>query len=335
MSWFGYFIIILALSLAMELVLIRYVSRFFETRRLGGVAIVLIFLMGILFNPEIVITPQIGAILSGMVAILIFGLVDDFQDLSWKKQLIFQIGLGLWLVIWGYQINYISSPVGGVWRFDFLTWQLAGIQLSIISTVLVIGWVLLLINSLNWVDGMDGLAGGISLLASIAIFLVSLYPEVRQPALAIVALIFAGALLGFWWFNIPPARIEAGSSGSYCMGFVMAALAIMAGTKIATALIVLAIPVADALWVLVERKRDGQGLTKKDQLSRHLHYKLRKIGWSDLKILLTYLIFLSVSLFLSLYFDQRFYKIVLLVGEWLLVFLFIGWVSRKLTKPKF
>jgi len=112
----------------------------------------------------------------------------------------------------------------------------------------------------------------------------SLNPEVNQPPVGIIAVILAGAVLGFLIFNFYPAGIMAGTSGAMFMGFALAALAIFAGTKIATALLIMAIPIIDVFWVMGERIKAGDSIFKSD--TRHLHRKLMELGWTQRKIAL-------------------------------------------------
>jgi UDP-GlcNAc:undecaprenyl-phosphate GlcNAc-1-phosphate transferase len=144
----------------------------------------------------------------------------------------------------------------------------------------------LLINATNWLDGIDGLSGGVSIISASTILVLSLRSEVNQPPIAIICSIFIGAVLGFLIFNFNPAKIMAGTSGSMFMGFMLAVMAIFAGTKIATALLVMAIPVIDSVWVITERIRKKRSIFRPDKA--HLHFKLLDLGWSQKKICFYY-----------------------------------------------
>ena len=298
--------------------------------RSGGISIILAFLVLVFFSTELEKTTQITGLLIGVFLILIFGIVDDFKDINWKKQLFFQVLLAAILIFSGYSINYITGPYQEMIRLDKLILNIGSFSLSIISSLVIIAWVVSIINAINWVDGIDGLVGTLALLSSIALVVVSLLQHVNQPAIAIISLIFAGSICGFFWFNAPPARIEAGTSGSYAIGFILASLAIIAGTKIATSMIVLAIPIVDSIWVIAERKKTGKPITKRDK--RHLHYKLRSIGWSDKQIILLYGSFVSTMLFLFFISQARIIKLSIVVLEVLIILLFIGFVTKIKTK---
>jgi UDP-N-acetylmuramyl pentapeptide phosphotransferase/UDP-N-acetylglucosamine-1-phosphate transferase len=154
------------------------------------------------------------------------------------------------------------------------------------SAILVVAWVVMVINAINWADGVDGLSGGITLIASAVILILSLRPEVNQPPIAILSAILFGTVGAFLVFNFNPSRILAGTSGAMFMGFSLAVLAIFSGTKIATALLVLTIPIIDSFWVIGERIKKRVSIFKPDR--NHLHYKLMELGWSQKKIAFSY-----------------------------------------------
>ncbi|TAK97077.1 undecaprenyl/decaprenyl-phosphate alpha-N-acetylglucosaminyl 1-phosphate transferase [Patescibacteria group bacterium] len=254
--------------------------------RLGGLAIAGAFLLTILLDSHLFISHSLVGVLWGVVAILGFGLWDDWRELNWQTQLTFQLGLAGLLVWWGIRVEYVANPWGGLWLLQ------SGLSFWI-GAVVAVCWIVILINVMNWIDGVDGLSGSVTLITSATIFFLALKTEVNQPPLAILAAGFAGAVLGFLVFNFSPARLLAGTAGSMLMGFVLAALSIFAGAKVATALLVLTIPVVDFLWVIGERWRAGKSIFVSD--SRHLHHKLLARGWSHQKITLTYL-FITTTL---------------------------------------
>lgn len=248
--------------------------------RLGGVAIILSFSAGLLLDPDLVITARIWSILIAAVIILIVGTLDDRKEIFWKTQLFFQVVIAILVYVMGTRIYFITNPLGGVIQLS------NGLDFNILGIVILIFWVIALTNALNWLDGIDGLAGGVTFISAMTLFLLSLSPEVYQPPVAIICLVLAGSVLGFLIFNFYPARILAGTSGSMFMGFIIAVIAVFAGAKIATALLTLAIPIVDAMWVIFERIKNKKSVFSAD--SRHLHYKLMKLGWSQRKIAFYY-----------------------------------------------
>jgi UDP-GlcNAc:undecaprenyl-phosphate/decaprenyl-phosphate GlcNAc-1-phosphate transferase len=246
------------------------------TPRIGGIVMILVFILTVLLNKDLFITPEMYGIMAALLIVMAVGIWDDLKEIYWKVQLFFQIAISILIFIFGVRIYYITNPLtGGILNLD------SGYGV-LISIALVIFWIILIINSINWIDGIDGLSGGVVLISACTIFFLSLKTEVNQPPIAILASIFSGAVLGFLIFNFSPAKAMAGTSGSVFMGFVLAVLAIIAGTKIATMLLVMAIPVIDFLWVVGERISQKKSIFRPDK--RHLHYKLIELGWSEKKI---------------------------------------------------
>lgn len=251
-----------------------------DISRIGGMAMILAFNLAILLNRDLVITPEICGIMIASLIIMVLGLWDDIRELYWKTQLFFQVAVSILVFIFGTRIYYVTNPfTGGILNLD------SGFRV-IISTGLVIFWIVFVMDCINWSDGIDGLSGGIAFLSAMTIFFLSLKNEVNQPPVAILACILAGEILGFIIFNFHPAKIMAGTSGAFFMGFAIAILAIISGTKIATAILVLVIPIVDFLWVIGERIRNKKSIFKPDK--SHLHYKLLKLGWSEKKIVFWY-----------------------------------------------
>lgn len=242
--------------------------------RLGGVAMLIAFFVTVLWDQNLVISEQIFGLLLGMGLVFLFGLWDDFSELGWRVQIFFQTALTFILFIFGMRIYSLTSPMGGAWILPPDNFLIAFSALFL--------WLLLVMNAMNWLDGLDGLSGGVSLITFATVFFLSLKPEVNQPAVAILSIIGVGVTAGFLLFNIHPARIMAGTVGSLFLGFFITSLAVIAGTKIATALLVLSLPIADALWVIVERLRAHTSIFQADE--RHLHFKLRSLGWSERRI---------------------------------------------------
>jgi len=244
--------------------------------RWGGLAIVLSFNASILLSGDLVISFELWGMMLASLLILIVGIRDDIHELSWKFQFVFQSLIAGVIFLFGIRIRYLVDPFFGKMIHLDSGWM---IELSFLAGLV---WVLLLMNAMNWLDGIDGLSGGITLIAVLTIFFLSLKAEVNQPPIAIVTMILVGSILGFLIFNFNPGKIMAGTAGSMFMGFSLAVLAIFSGTKIATTLLVLMIPLIDFVWVIRERWKRGGSIFVPDK--NHLHYKLLELGWSQKKI---------------------------------------------------
>ena len=278
-------------------------------KRWGGIVLIVVFWAIVFFHRELEITKQLQGILVGSVGILFFGILDDWKKFSWWVQIIFQIGLVVLLVRFGFEINYFAGIGGDEIRIDQFIWQ----GISVGSAMFIFFWVVGIMNAVNWVDGVDSSMGAVALVGGMSLIFVSFLPEVNQPAIAILASVFLGVIMSFLFFNFPPAKVEAGTSGSYFVGFILATLAIIAGSKIVTLMIVLILPLIDFILVVIERWRGRRSIFKRD--NSHLHYQLRKIGWSDWKIFLSYFIFLSGILVLYSLLDNRMERVLLLLVE--------------------
>lgn len=260
--------------------------------RIGGVAALLAFLIAIAVDQNLVITSDIAGLLFGAIVLFAAGLIDDVKDISWKWQLGIQAALVVSVIVFfSVQIESITIPFGSAIYFQgALFW---------IGAFLTFVWFLSLINAMNWIDGIDGLSPGIMVLASLVLFAVSLRPEVMQPPVAILAITLAGSYLGLFFFNFPAAKIFSGTVGTFFGGFAIAYLSIFAGAKIASAFLVLSIPLFDALWVVWKRVQAGHHVTMPDK--RHMHFVLqKKFGWSKRRTLFVLLGAVFILAFISM-----------------------------------
>lgn len=287
--------------------------------RLGGLAMLVAFLTTFFLDPHLVMTREFAGLFVGSALILFFGLWDDVSELDWKIQVFFQVALTVIIFIFGMRITSFPNPLGGAWFFPIDNFVFLGF-------ILLFVWMFLVMNAMNWLDGLDGLSGSTACITFLTIFFLSLKPEVNQPPIAILASIGMGTTLGFLLFNIHPARIVAGTVGSMFLGFLIATLAIIAGTKIATALLVLALPIADALWVIMMRLRAGSPIFEADK--RHLHYKLMELGWSEKRISWTFF-FTTACIALIALSTQAFGKFAAILIVLGIIFSFLFFVERK------
>ncbi|MDQ1284380.1 MAG: hypothetical protein QG620_728 [Patescibacteria group bacterium] len=260
--------------------------------RIGGVAMILVFNLVILLNKDLVLTPELWGMMVGTIVLMVVGVRDDIKEIYWKIQFFFQVVVSVLVFVLGVRIYYVTNPLsGGVINMEY------GIGV-LFSAALVVVWIVTVINATNWLDGIDGLSSGIAVITAITIAVLSLRKEVSQPAVAIIAAIFSGTVLGFLVFNFNPARAMAGTSGAMFLGFAIAVLAVFSGTKIATAILVMAIPIIDFFWVIGQRIRSGQPIFRPDR--NHLHYRLLELGWPQKKIALVYYLITSAIAVIAL-----------------------------------
>jgi UDP-GlcNAc:undecaprenyl-phosphate GlcNAc-1-phosphate transferase len=179
-------------------------------------------------------------------------------------------------------------------------------------------WIVLMINVINWLDGVDGLASGVGLIASIILFILSISKEVNQVSTAILSIVLAGSLLGFLPFNFNPAKIFLGDIGSMFIGFMLAIFAIISGGKFATAALVLGLPILDALWVIASRLINHQVPWQADR--RHLHHRLLDAGFSQRQ---SVLFLYAVSIFFGIIALQSGTHQKLIVFAWLVALMLI------------
>lgn len=236
--------------------------------RLGGLAIFISFLLGfIIFLPE---TIEAWPILIGSTIIVLTGLLDDLKELSAKTKLTGQLLAAIVTVLGGIQIEFITLPFGDRIEFGYLA-----IPLTIL-------WIVGITNAINLIDGLDGLAAGVS---SIALLTISgLAISMGNPLIALIGLILLGSTLGFLFYNFHPAKMFMGDTGALFLGYMISVLAVMGLFKniaifsLIVPIIILGVPILDTVFAIVRRIVQNKPLSAPDKL--HLHHCLVKLGFS-------------------------------------------------------
>ncbi len=240
--------------------------------RLGGLAMFfgcmvtfLIFLTGF---------EQYRGIFLGMVIIVIVGIIDDSLGLEPKLKFLGQVVAALAaMVMSDVNIDFLGGVLGSHYSLGFLSWPL---------TIL---WIVGITNAINLSDGLDGLAGGISLIAFTSFGILAYQRGDMQ--IFTLCLVFVGSILGFLRYNTHPAEIFMGDSGSLFLGYCLATLSIAGNFKSVTAVtlitpvLVLLVPIADTLWAIIRRIREGRSPFSADKL--HFHHKLLNTGMDHSK----------------------------------------------------
>ena len=293
----------------------------------GGVAILLGFVVvsfallvansviGLHFvdRPQIIQRPQTLALLGGAVLAVGVGLLDDWFQLRARWQFIGQFVLAGVAVALGVAVTIINDPFSANG-----TLVIPG-AFVVVATLI---WIVGMINSMNFIDGLDGLSSGIALIAAVTLGVINLTADPVQPYVAMFCFVLAGALAGFLRWNFHPASIFAGTSGIMLVGYVLAVLSILGSAKIAVAALVLGVPIMDTFWIVIRRVASGRSPFAADR--SHIHHRLLDLGLSHRgTVLLIYVVCMLLAV-LSLVLSGRnqmyaFLGLVVLFGLVLLV----------------
>ena len=247
----------------------------------GGLGIIAsILLCAVIFLEP---TKEILAVLIGAVLLTIVSFIDDARGLPISIRLLTQAAAAGALVVGGLGLESLPLPMGDIslthigFLFDGFWGQY---YIHPIADALTLVWIMLLVNSFNWMDGIPGQSVGISAIAAgvLALLAASGFHTADQTATLTLALAVLGACLGFFCFTIQKNKILLGDTGSQPLGFLVGSLAILSGGKIATTVFVASIPVLDALLVMALRMQRGQ-LPWKGDLT-HAHHRLLAAGLS-------------------------------------------------------
>ena len=242
--------------------------------RLGGLAIFLGFMFAV-----VLMVPMNGSergMLLGAVIIVVLGIFDDIYALPAKLKFVVQIVAALVSVLAGNQISILSNPnifsENPIWVLD--DWL--SIALSVI-------WVVAITNAVNLIDGLDGLACGVSTISSAAMLIIALLVSELDVAMIMGALV--GACIGFLPYNFNPAKIFMGDTGATFLGFIMANMSIQGMFKMCTIIsfvapfLILGLPIFDVCFAVVRRLSKGQSPMRPDR--SHIHHRLIDMGLSQ------------------------------------------------------
>lgn len=254
----------------------------------GGIILVLVFVVsGLLFTE---IDSNVLGVIIGALMIAGVSFLDDLKDVNPWIRLFVQFLAALTIVVSGIGIESISIPFGGVIELDQYNLEVPIgenlLTFIIFADIFTILWIILIVNTMNFLDGLNGLVSGVGLIASITIFILSIgdHNIIDQTTVATLAIILAFACFAFWIFDFHPARILMGDTGSMFIGFLLAVFAIFSGGKIATAFLVLGFPILDAFWVIMRRVMQGKSPMQGDL--KHLHHRLIEVGLTERKALI-------------------------------------------------
>ena len=252
--------------------------------RLGGLAIYIGFMAAVLFC--VPVRHELLGLLLGCTAIVALGIWDDICNIPAKVKLVGQIVAACIPIAFGIQIEWLTNPFGTLIVLP-----------ELVAVPVTIFWIIGFTNTVNLIDGLDGLAAGVSFIASVSMFLLAYTMNQYLPAMIIVAM--AGAALGFLQYNFNPAKIFMGDTGSMLLGYTMAVAAVLGLVKTAATialvvpLIALGLPILDTLFAIIRRKMSGVPIFQPDK--GHLHHRLLALGMSQKQAVLI-MYFVSIML---------------------------------------
>lgn len=262
--------------------------------RLGGLGIFLAFLLSLLailpFVPDGMLSSRdinfIAAFLIGGTLITLIGALDDRFDLNAKLKFLAQIAVACMVVFaFDIRVDFVNVPFQDAYS-SLESW---------ISIPLTIFWIVGVTNAINLIDGLDGLAAGVSGIAIGTIFVMSLL--MGNYMVAMLCLVLLGSIVGFLFFNFHPAKIFMGDTGSLFLGFCLAMLSMLGFKQIAivsfiTPLIIIGVPLSDTFFAIIRRKLQKKPIFSPDK--GHLHHCLRELGFSHRQ---TVLIIYGIAVF--------------------------------------
>jgi UDP-GlcNAc:undecaprenyl-phosphate GlcNAc-1-phosphate transferase len=241
--------------------------------RLGGLAIYISFIAGVLLlQPD---SPHSLPILLGSLIIVLTGIIDDIRELSPRVKLMGQLAAALVVVLSGIHVEFINLPFGGQLEF------------GIFSIPLTILWIVGVTNAINLIDGLDGLAAGVS---SIALLTISGMAIIMGDAyVTVLGLILMASTIAFLFYNFYPAKIFMGDTGALFLGYMISVLSLL-GFKNVTFIsliipaLILGVPISDTFFAIIRRLVHKQPLSAPDK--SHLHHCLLRLGFSHRQVVL-------------------------------------------------
>ncbi|MEN2767366.1 glycosyltransferase family 4 protein [Ornithinibacillus xuwenensis] len=235
---------------------------------MGGLAIFISFLAGLLIlNPT---SDYHLAIIMGAFIIIVLGIMDDMYNLSPRIKFMAQIAVAVMVVFWGgLQVEFINLPFGGQ------------VEFGVLSSLITIFWIVGVTNAINLIDGLDGLAAGISSIALGTIAVMAII--MGEVYVGTMALILLFSTLGFLRYNFYPAKIFMGDTGALFLGYMIAVLSLLGFKNITfisiiIPIFILGVPISDTLIAMVRRYINKQPISSPD--SSHMHHRLISVGFT-------------------------------------------------------
>ncbi|MBN1963141.1 MAG: undecaprenyl/decaprenyl-phosphate alpha-N-acetylglucosaminyl 1-phosphate transferase [Anaerolineae bacterium] len=280
------------------------------TAKLGGLALYVAFTVAVLVA-QVLPVPRfdpwewirLAGLLLGGTFVFIFGLLDDRFEFGPLPQAIAQITAAGIAIFFRIFIETFNNPLTGEqtdpWPY-------------IVTVTISLLWLGVMMNTVNWLDGVDGLAGGVAFIAAAVLFVNAVFRlDPPQISVSLLPVALMGATAGFLLFNFPPAKIFMGSNGAFFLGYTVGALSIIGGAKAATILLVMGLPLLDLVWQIVHRVIRGRNPMQGDR--GHLHFRLTDLGMDKRVMVLGYYAFCAFFGGLALFTTSRLFKFVALI----------------------
>lgn len=240
--------------------------------RMGGLAIFIGFFLAVLLFADI--TPQIRGILLGAILIVVVGAVDDVLNLNAWLKFGIQILAAVIAVLHGVIINVVSNPLTMT--------NMQALTIGVLSVPVTVLWIVGVTNSVNLIDGLDGLACGVSTIASMSMLVVAMITPYCSLSTCVMLAALCGACLGFIPYNLNPAKIFMGDTGALLLGYILATVSVLglfkfyAIVSFIVPVLALAVPLFDTTFAFIRRTAHGQSPFHADR--GHLHHRLLDIG---------------------------------------------------------
>ncbi len=295
--------------------------------RTGGIALFLAFTISALaaqglpvprFDMPNEIIRLTGLLLGGAV-IFLAGLIDDRWNLAPRWQYVIHAATAGIAIVFLIFIEFVANPLTAQDTVYFPRW---------LTVALTMFWIMGMVNTVNWLDGLNGLSTGVTAIACAMLFVhMVLRSHPPQTSVSLLPLALVGTCLGFLPWNLS-GRVFMGSSGAWFLGFTLGCLAIIGGAKVAAVLLVMAVPVIDVAWLIFRRMRRGVfvGTGGRD----HLHFRLLDAGIPEWQIVVGYYAFCAAFATLAIMSPPRVYKLIALTTLGILV-LAVLWQAERLS----
>lgn len=292
-----------------------------EVPRLGGIPLFIAFVVAVGVGQALGITTadakepvRLVGLLLGSALLFVVGLIDDRWELGPLPQFIAHLVAAIIAVVTHIQLERFNNPLTNT----------EVILSPIVYVPLTVFWVMGMTTTVNWLDGLGGLAAGVGVI--LCVVLAIHMHSVGQPSVALLPLALLGALIGFLPYNFAPSRVFLGG-GAFVLGYVLGCLGLIAGGRVATVLMVMGLPIVDVAWQILDRLCRRRSLGQGDR--GHLHFRLFDMGISERAIVLLYWAFCALFGVLTLIISSRINKLLALIGIGVGVIVVLARLSRS------